>query len=105
MSKTTVLLHIIGNPVSTLPPDQFEKTYKAELEVLTKENPVIRQFTPALPRVRWARAYNQTRRALLHAALAVRLGGPVALNQYLDPYDGNAFSYVSVGGGFRLSSD
>jgi len=91
-------------PRFALPPEQFEKAYKAEIEELARVNPVIRQFTPALPRFRWAEAYNQTRRALLHAAIAVRLDGPKALNQHLDPFDQNAFSYIPVDGGFRLES-
>jgi hypothetical protein len=91
-------------PRFALSPDQFENTYKAEIEALSKENPVIREFTPALPRIRWAEAYNETRRALLHAAIAVRLGGPTELKRYLDPYDRNPFSYISVNGGFRLES-
>ncbi len=91
-------------PRFTLPPEQFEKAYKAEIEELSRANPVIRQFTPALQRFRWAEAYNQTRRALLQAAIAVRLDGARALNQHLDPYDRNPFSYIPVDGGFRLES-
>jgi hypothetical protein len=91
-------------PRFTLPPEQFEKTYKTEIEELSRANPVIRQFTPALPRFRWAEAYNQTRRALLHTAIAVRLDGPTALNQHRDPFDKNPFSYIPVDGGFRLES-
>ena len=87
-----------------LPAEQFEKTYQAEFEELARANPVIRQFTPALPHFRWAEAYNQTRRALLRAAIGVRLDGPKALNRYLDPYDQNPFSYIPFDGGFRLES-
>lgn len=91
-------------PRFTLSPEQFEKEYKAEIGELSRANPVIRQFTPALWRFRWAEAYNQTRRALLRAAIAVRLDGPRALNQHLDPYDENPFSYIPVDGAFRLES-
>jgi hypothetical protein len=91
-------------PRFVLPPEQFEKAYKAEIEEFARANPVIRQFTPALPRFRWAEANTQTRRALLQAAIAVRLDGPKALNQHLDPYDKNPFSYILVDGGFRLES-
>ncbi|PYT60527.1 MAG: hypothetical protein DMG46_07445 [Acidobacteria bacterium] len=65
---------------------------------------VIRLFTPSLPRFRWAEAYNQTRRTLLQTAIAVRLDGPRALNQHLDPYDKKPFSYIPIDGGFRLES-
>jgi hypothetical protein len=88
----------------SLPPEQFERAYKAEIEEVSKANPVIQQFTPALPRFRWAEAYSQTRRALLQTAIAVRLDGPSALNRHPDPYDGNPFSYIPMDGGFRLES-
>jgi len=88
----------------TLPPVEFERAYKAEIEELSRKNPVIRQFTPSLPRLRWAEAYCQTRRALLQAAVAVLLDGQSALNRDPDPYDAQPFSYSSVNGGFRLES-
>ncbi len=87
-----------------LPPDQFETTYRPDIEELSKENPVVREFTPNLPRFRWAEAYSQTRRALLRAAVAVRLDGPTALSKYRDPYDQNSFSSGPMDGGFRLES-
>src|SRR5437762_1831773 len=86
------------------PPEQFEKTYDGEIEEFARSNPVIRLFTPSLPRFRWAEAYNQTRRTLLQTAIAVRLDGPRALNQHLDPYDKKPFSYIPIDGGFRLES-
>jgi hypothetical protein len=91
-------------PRFSLPPEQFEKTYKVEFDALSKTNPVVRQFTPALPRFRWVEAYEQTRRALLHTAIAVQLEGPKALNQHRDPYDKKPFTYTAVDGGFRLES-
>jgi len=87
-----------------LAPEQFEREYKAEIEKVSKENPVIRQFTPALPRFRWTEAYCQTRRALLQAAIAVELDGASTLSRHLDPYDRNRFSYGPVDRGFRLQS-
>jgi hypothetical protein len=91
-------------PRFTLPPEQFEKAFKVEFTELSKKNPVVRQFTPALPRFRWVEADQQTRRALLQAAIAVRLEGPEALNQHSDPYDKRPFTYTVVDGGFRLES-
>jgi hypothetical protein len=87
-----------------LPPGQFEKAYKAEFDELSRTNPVVRQFTPALPRFRWAEANEQTRRALLQTAIAVRLEGPQALNRHFDPYDSKPFTYTALDGGFRLES-
>jgi hypothetical protein len=91
-------------PRFKLPPEQFEKAYKIEFEEISKTNPVVQQFTPALPRIRWSEAYEQTRRAMLRAAIAVQLEGPRAVNQQLDPYDKKPFIYTAVGGGFRLES-
>jgi hypothetical protein len=88
----------------SLPPEEFEREYQAEIEHASRANPVIRQFTPALPRFRWAEAYSQTRRALLQAAIAIRLDGPSALDRQVDPYDRNPFSYIPVDNGFRLES-
>jgi hypothetical protein len=87
-----------------LPPEQFEKAYTVEFAELSKNNPAVRQFTPALPRFRWAEAHEQTRRALLQTAIAVRLDGPQVLSQHLDPYDEKPFRYTAVGGGFCLES-
>ena len=87
-----------------LPPEQFERDYKAQLKEVSKDNPVMQQFTPALPRFRWTEAYCQTRRALLQAAIAVRLDGPSALHRHPDPYDRKPFSYSAVDKGFRLNS-
>ena len=86
------------------PPTLFETTYQAEIKDRSKTNPVILQFTPMLPRFRWAEIYNQTRRGLLQAAVDVQLRGPDALSQHPDPHDGAPFSYHSIDGGFRLQS-
>jgi hypothetical protein len=91
-------------PRFSLPPEEFERVYKAEIEQASRANPLIRQFTPALPRFRWAEAYSQTRRALLQTAIAIRLEGRSALDRHPDPYDGNPFSYIPVDEGFRLES-
>lgn len=89
----------------SLSPEQFEKEFKSEFDPLSKANPVIRLMTPSLPRFRWRESYMQTRRALLRAAIAVQLDGTAALKQYLDPYNGQPFSYTPLGPGFRLESD
>jgi hypothetical protein len=88
----------------TLPPEEFEKAYKAEFDSLSKANPVVRQFTPALPRIRWTEAYEATRRALFHTAIAVQLDGPKAVNLSRDPYNRKPFTYIALGEGFRLES-
>jgi hypothetical protein len=87
-----------------LPPEQFERDYRTELKEVSENNSVVRQFTPALPRFRWAEAYCQTRRALLQTAIAVRLDGPSTLGRHLDPYDGKPFHYLPISQGFRLES-
>jgi hypothetical protein len=88
----------------TLPPEQFESVYKTQMGIVSKANPVIRVFTPNLPRLRWAQAYSETRQALLEAAIRVRLNGRNALRQVPDPYDGSPFSYVQLERGFELKS-
>lgn len=87
-----------------LSPEQFEKEYKSELDPLTKANPIIRVMTPNLSRFRWTEAYTQTRRALLRTAIAVQAGGPRAVEQHSDPYDGKPFAYTPLTSGFRLES-
>lgn len=87
-----------------LPPEQFEHDYKAQLQEVSKNNSVMRQFTPVLPRFRWAEAYCRTHRALLQAGIALRLDGPSALDRHPDPYDGEPFSYSRIDRGFRLTS-
>jgi len=88
----------------SLPPAEFERMYQSQFEAASKSNPVIRIFTPALPRLRWLQAYCETRRAMLRAAIAVRLEGQSALKRLRDPYDANPFSYAPVNGGFELKS-
>jgi len=87
-----------------LPPEQFEARYRAEIEDSSRTNPLIKKFTPNLPRFRWVEAYTQTRRALLLAAIAVQRDGPRILNHHPDPYDGKPFSYIPADDGFRLES-
>jgi hypothetical protein len=91
-------------PRFTLPPEEFEKAYKVEFDSLSKANSVVWQFTPSLPRFRWAEAYEQTRRALLHTAIAVRLDGPKAVSLSADPYNRKPFTYIALGEGFKLES-
>lgn len=91
-------------PRFALTPEEFEKAYKSEFGEFSKTNPVIREFTPALPRFRWAESYEQTRRVLLHTAIAVQLDGPKVLNQHLDPYDQKPFTYAAFAGSFQLQS-
>jgi hypothetical protein len=87
-----------------LPPEEFEKSYKVEFDQLSRANPLVAQFTPALWRFRWTEAYQQTHRALLHTAIAVRLDGPRAVGVSPDPYDRKPFTYIALGEGFRLES-
>jgi hypothetical protein len=91
-------------PKFGLPPEEFESAYKAEIGELSRKNPIVRKFTPSLPRLRWVEAYCQTRRALLLAAIAVQRDGVSGLNRHVDPYDGKPFTYTPEGKGFRLAS-
>jgi hypothetical protein len=86
-----------------LPPEQFEKEFDREAKKQAG-NPVFKLFFPALPKCRWAEARADVRRALLTAALAVRLDGEVALKKHPDPVGGGPFDYVPFEGGFELRS-
>lgn len=87
------------------PPGQFESEYNLQLAKSAAANPLIRFFTPAIPRLRWAEAYTRTRRALLLAAVAVQIDGPAALVRFNDPYRDDLFSFIPLENGFRLESE
>jgi hypothetical protein len=88
-----------------LAPQEFEKAYAQSWAEIQRNNPIAATFTPVLPRLRWAEAYEETRRTLLRAAIAVQRFGPKALDKYLDPYYGRPFSYVPMKDGFELKSN
>jgi hypothetical protein len=86
-----------------LPPDQVDKELKREAEKLA-DNPVFKVFAPVLDNIRMRQARADVRRALLSAALAVRLDGKAALAKHPDPVAGGAFDYAAFAGGFELRS-
>ena len=86
-----------------LPPDRFKSEFHREAE-RQAGNPVFTQLFPDLRKVPWAFARARVRRALLGAALAVRVGGPDVLKDHPDPVVGGPFDYVPVAGGFELRS-
>jgi len=67
-------------------------------------NPVFRMLFPAVNRIRPAQARADVRRALMSAAVAVRLDGPDAVKNHPDPVVGGPFQYVAFEGGFELRS-
>ena len=85
------------------PLDQFEKQFKIE-EAKHSANPVYKFFFPAVVNVRRAEARIEARRALLRAALAVKLDGRDALKNHPDPVVGGPFEYVPLPDGFELRS-
>ena len=89
-------------PRFSLPPGQFEKDYNRQLNSGADPNPLILHYTVVLPQLRWAEAYNRARRRLLHAAIAVQLDGPAALDRFDDR---DTFVYVPLEHGFRLESE
>ncbi len=86
-----------------LPADRVEKEWQT-VQDQHKDNPVFKLLAPALGKLRQAEARLQTRRAMLAAALAVLKDGRDALKTHPDPYDGAAFQYKAVEGGFELRS-
>lgn len=87
----------------SLPPDQFEKEYNRRFQDAAHPNPLIVHYTVVLPRIRWAQAYNYTRRRLLQAAIAIQLEGPAALARFTER--GDVFLFVPEQHGFRLESE
>jgi hypothetical protein len=87
-----------------LPPETFQQQFDPDYARASTGNPILERFTPMLSRFRWAEAYNNTRRALLHAAVAVQRGGAKELSRYPDPSNGRPFSYTQLANGFVLES-
>jgi RNA polymerase sigma factor (sigma-70 family) len=86
-----------------LPPDRVAKGFDREARKLAG-NPVFKVFAPVLENIRRRQAEADVRRALLAAALAVRLDGRDALKDHTDPVAGGWFEYVAFEGGFELRS-
>jgi RNA polymerase sigma factor (sigma-70 family) len=86
-----------------LPPARVDKEFEREAKKLAA-NPVLEVFAPVLHNVRVRQARAEVRRALLSAALAVRLDGKDALAKHTDPVAGGAFDYAAFAGGFELRS-
>jgi hypothetical protein len=87
-----------------LPPETFQQQYDPDYAGASIGNPILERFTPMLSRLRWAEAYNDTRRALLHAAVAVQRDGAKELPRVPDPSNGQPFSYTQSANGFALES-
>jgi hypothetical protein len=87
-----------------LPPETFQQQFDPDYASASIGNPILQRFTPMLSRFRWVEAYNNTRRALLHAAIAVQRGGAEQLSRYPDPSNGHPFSYTPLVNGFALES-
>jgi hypothetical protein len=87
-----------------LPPETFQQQFDPDYASASIGNPILERFTPMLSRFRWAEAYNNTRRALLHAAIAVQRGGDKELSRYADPSNGRPFKYTPLANGFALES-
>ncbi len=86
-----------------LPTEQFLKEWEAQVAKM-KDNPVFGLLAPALGKCREAEARAHTRRAMLKAAIAIRLDGPSAAKNQIDPYDGKPFQFTPFDGGFELRS-
>jgi hypothetical protein len=85
-----------------LPLDQFAKAFEREKKKQAK-NPVYMLF-PAVNKMRVFQLRADVRRALLAAALDVRLEDKGALKKHPDPAVGGPFQYVAFKGGFELRS-
>jgi hypothetical protein len=86
-----------------LPLEQFAKAWDDEVKKQA-DNEVFHWIFPAEHKVRLLQLRADVRRALLTAALAVRLEGPDVLRNHPDPAVGGPFEYVAFPGGFELRS-
>jgi RNA polymerase sigma factor (sigma-70 family) len=86
-----------------LPPTRVEKEWQREEKKLAR-NPMMELFGPVLEGIRLRQARADVRRALLSAALDVRLAGKDALKKHADPETGELFEHVAFPGGFALRS-
>jgi hypothetical protein len=86
-----------------LPLKEFEKEWDREVKNQAG-NQVFKGVFPALHKVRLMQLRADVHRALLAAALAVKLDGKDALKKHLDPVVGGTFEYVPFKGGFELRS-
>lgn len=86
-----------------LPLSQFEKEWDRE-KLRQAGNPVFKMLFSAFYKVRVAQMRADIRRALLSAALAVRLDGPGALKNHPDPVVGGPFEHNAFEDGFELRS-
>jgi hypothetical protein len=87
-----------------LPPETFQQQYDPDYAMASIGNPILQRFTPMLSRFRWAESYNNTRRALLNAAVAVQRSGAKELSRYPDPSNGRPFNCTQLANGFVLES-
>lgn len=100
--KTRAAYDDLGKKLD-LPPGQFQKEFDRE-SAKYADNPVFREIFPAVAKVRWAQARYDIRRALLAAALDVRLRDAETLKDHPDPVAGEPFEYQPFEGGFELRS-
>jgi len=88
-----------------LPMDRLGPAMKAFEQKVERTNPLVRQFLPALHRIRYWEAEAQTRLAMLMAAIDVVLDGKDALTKHTDPFGDGPFQYKPLeNGGFELRS-
>ena len=84
-----------------LPIDRFVTEWGRQ-SAKESSNPVFQRLFPAVEKVREAQARHDVRRALLNAAIDIRLHGSDARRGHLDPLAGNALDYTDFDGGFEL---
>ncbi|OHB72058.1 MAG: hypothetical protein A2V70_05590 [Planctomycetes bacterium RBG_13_63_9] len=92
-----------------LSPDEAKQAEKRLMEDPGIEGPMreaARALTPAIGAARLAEATQQTRLALLKAAIAVRQHGPDVLKRdaYRDPFGTGPFAYSKTDSGFTLQA-
>jgi hypothetical protein len=86
-----------------LPLESFTKEWKKETTRQAR-NPVFTAIFSSMERIRGQQAAIELHRALLSAAVDVRLTGRDALKRHPDPILGGTFQSVAFNGGFELRS-
>lgn len=84
-----------------LPMDRFVSEWERE-SAKESANPVFQRFFPAIAKVRESQARHDVRKALLDAAIDIRLKGADARKDHLDPLVGKPLEYTEFDGGFEL---
>lgn len=90
--------------IVALPKAEFDAQYTEFKQTVTAGNPLARALLPAVDKFLGQEQRNQTRMAMLLAAIAVVQDGPDTLKDINDPFGSGPFEYRALEKGFELKS-